>query len=367
MATEQAIGQGLSRVELFGQSTLAASREFDFLVYHKHQSLLDPSFGACEDNTLGKIKVAVGKFSNLALFHLHEVLHTLKGNTSTHGYPARCFDGAIVTGLELTQSEIVKKALKSTGSAGLEFAELDYYDLDSATRSLIDKHLFLGSINRAFEKSEKQADSNEAAEKAQIKKAWEEFCKKHITKDDISGLGESEVLDNIKAGVTGTATLTREAMDMAIGTVQNVVANYDDSASLVLELSGVTLTLNEGNVRPEPLEVTKTVTKGVSDSIAKLCHSLLRDRLCATYEKVASKACFGGRKGCGTDMGHHMLQSLLSLAEHSVVSSAFVFLDLHAAFYSVIRQGLFGQQMHDEFLCMFLARQGVSPEELEEW
>ena len=41
MATEQAIGQGLSRVELFGQSTLAASREFDFLVYHKHQSLLD--------------------------------------------------------------------------------------------------------------------------------------------------------------------------------------------------------------------------------------------------------------------------------------------------------------------------------------
>ena len=105
----------------------------------------------------------------------------------------------------------------------------------------------------------------------------------------------------------------------------------------------------------------------LSNSIAKLHHSLLRDRLCATYEKVASKACFGGRKGCGTDMGHYMLQSLLSLAEHSAISSAFVFLDLRAAFYSVIRQGLFGQQMHDEFLCMFLARQGVSPEELEEW
>ena len=103
------------------------------------------------------------------------------------------------------------------------------------------------------------------------------------------------------------------------------------------------------------------------DSIAKLHHNLLRDRLYATYEKVASKACFGGRKGCGTDMGHYMLQSLLSLSEYAAVSAAFVFLDLHAAFYSVIRQGLFGQPLHDEYLCMFLARQGISPQELDEW
>ena len=33
----------------------------------------------------------------------------------------------------------------------------------------------------------------------------------------------------------------------------------------------------------------------------------------------------------------------------------------------MIRQGLFGQELHDDFLCSFLKKQGVTAEELEEW
>lgn len=59
----------------------------------------------------------------------------------------------------------------------------------------------------------------------------------------------------------------------------------------------------------------------LSDAFAKLHHSLLRDRLCATYERIASKGCFGGRKGCGTGFGHHMLQSVASFSGDSHMSS----------------------------------------------
>lgn len=45
----------------------------------------------------------------------------------------------------------------------------------------------------------------------------------------------------------------------------------------------------------------------LSDTITKLAHGCLRDRLCETYEKLASPACFGGRAGMGTDFGHHVV------------------------------------------------------------
>lgn len=105
----------------------------------------------------------------------------------------------------------------------------------------------------------------------------------------------------------------------------------------------------------------------LSDTIAKLAHGCLRDRLCSTYEKIASPACFGGRTGMGTDFGHHLVQSMITWAACSRVSSAHVFLDLHSAFYHVLRQSLFGHELSDEALCSFLQQRGISPEELSEW
>ena len=105
----------------------------------------------------------------------------------------------------------------------------------------------------------------------------------------------------------------------------------------------------------------------LSDTIAKLAHGCLRDRLCKTYEKLASPACFGGRAGTGTDFGHHVVQSMVSCATGARLPSAHVFLDLHSAFYHVLRQSLFGHRLTDEALCSFLSQHGVSPDELQEW
>lgn len=44
-----------------------------------------------------------------------------------------------------------------------------------------------------------------------------------------------------------------------------------------------------------------------------------------------------------------------------------MFLDLHSAFYHVLRQSLFGHELNDEALCAFLRKHGVSPDELQEW
>ena len=58
---------------------------------------------------------------------------------------------------------------------------------------------------------------------------------------------------------------------------------------------------------------------------------------------------------------------MLSAAASAGLSAAFVFLDRNSAFYSVIRQGLFGQNLSVAFLCSFLKYYGVSPAEIDEW
>ena len=105
----------------------------------------------------------------------------------------------------------------------------------------------------------------------------------------------------------------------------------------------------------------------LSDSIAKISHSLLRDRLCEIYEKLAGTSCFGGRPGRSTDHGHHMVQAMLAYATQKQMPSAHVFLDLSSAFYHVLRQGLFGDAITDVSLCNFLAAAGIQPDELREW
>ena len=105
----------------------------------------------------------------------------------------------------------------------------------------------------------------------------------------------------------------------------------------------------------------------LSDSIAKISHSLLRDRLCETYERLAGISCFGGRPGRSTDHGHHMVQAMLAYAAQKQMPSAHVFLDLSSAFYHVLRQGLFGSTITDVSLCKFLEAAGIQPDELREW
>ena len=59
----------------------------------------------------------------------------------------------------------------------------------------------------------------------------------------------------------------------------------------------------------------------------------------------------GGRKGKGTDMAHHILQAFQAKAQVDGVCSAIFFLDLHSAFYAVLRQFLFSEGWSDQVLC----------------
>ena len=102
----------------------------------------------------------------------------------------------------------------------------------------------------------------------------------------------------------------------------------------------------------------------ISDHIAKLYHSCVRDHLGALYDTQALDTQMGGRTGKGTDMAHHILQSFQVATQQANVSSAVFFLDLHSAFYAVIRQFLFDTEWNDQALCALLHRLKISPDEI---
>ena len=104
----------------------------------------------------------------------------------------------------------------------------------------------------------------------------------------------------------------------------------------------------------------------ISDTTCKTFHSCLRTRLMRTWEKSMCTLQFGGRPGYGTDVAHHCAHAFLSWSRHSGTPSALVFLDLTAAFYSVLRQGLFNHEICDQHLCYAFQSLGISSDELHE-
>ena len=104
----------------------------------------------------------------------------------------------------------------------------------------------------------------------------------------------------------------------------------------------------------------------ISDTTCKTFHSCLRTRLLATWERAMNTLQFGGRPGYGTDMAHHYAHAFLSWARSSGTPSSLIFLDLAAAFYSVLRQGLFRNEICDQHLCYAFKSLGISPDELRE-
>lgn len=66
-------------------------------------------------------------------------------------------------------------------------------------------------------------------------------------------------------------------------------------------------------------------------------------------------------------MGHHLLQSWLHFAAVHQIPVGIVFLDLHSAFYHVLREGLFGVHLTDDALCIVLLQHGFSEDDLREF
>eukprot|EP00435_Cladocopium_sp_Y103_P035020 s657_g9.t1 len=104
----------------------------------------------------------------------------------------------------------------------------------------------------------------------------------------------------------------------------------------------------------------------VSDRTAKLYHSALRKHLVQTWEDNIAHLQVGGRVGFGTDFAHHAVQAHWAHATLARKSDAVIFFDFQAAFYSVIRQGLFQEDLDAQGLRSVMFRLGATEAEINE-
>ena len=97
--------------------------------------------------------------------------------------------------------------------------------------------------------------------------------------------------------------------------------------------------LHKGKMHPAEPEGYRSIF--VSDFTAKLYHMTLRPPLESAWHRTIHSPQLGGRKGQGTDMAHHFLQTFLHWTTKTRKPAAIIFFDMRAAFYSVIRDSLF--------------------------
>ena len=105
----------------------------------------------------------------------------------------------------------------------------------------------------------------------------------------------------------------------------------------------------------------------ISDYTSKLYHKMLRQQIEVTWMQNMDLLQLGGRKKLGADIAHHMLEAHQFWCKSRKVSSAIVFFDLRAAFYSVLRQALLNIDLDPTALVSALSRMGVSSEMIQAW
>lgn len=103
----------------------------------------------------------------------------------------------------------------------------------------------------------------------------------------------------------------------------------------------------------------------LSNHTTKVYHGCLRKHLLDAWNGVLSNLQFGGRAGMATDLAHQCLQAHLAHAVQVASPAAILFIDMKAAFYSVVRQGLFedGPDAAPFLYAMF--RMGIAPEHVQ--
>eukprot|EP00435_Cladocopium_sp_Y103_P036537 s605_g9.t1 len=96
----------------------------------------------------------------------------------------------------------------------------------------------------------------------------------------------------------------------------------------------------------------------------KTYHAVLRGHLVQAWDAVLANMQYGGRKGYGCDLAHHVVQAQLAFCCQQRLPSAILFVDFRSAFYSVVRQGLFQQPMDDTAFLTAMHRLGVHPDHI---
>ena len=102
----------------------------------------------------------------------------------------------------------------------------------------------------------------------------------------------------------------------------------------------------------------------INNVVTKVYHSALRDHLARAWSQKIKHIQFGGRKGCGTDTPHLLVQEHFRHSAMTRTPAAVLFIDFKSAFYTVIRQGLFNSPVEDTALIVALERFGIDAERI---
>lgn len=101
----------------------------------------------------------------------------------------------------------------------------------------------------------------------------------------------------------------------------------------------------------------------LSELAAKMLHAMVRTRLETCWEQQIREIQHGGRRQHSTDTAHHIAQAHMAWARANQTSSAVVFIDLKAAFYSVFRQSLVSGTWKASEMQFLLTRLDVAADE----
>ena len=104
----------------------------------------------------------------------------------------------------------------------------------------------------------------------------------------------------------------------------------------------------------------------LSDICAKVHHSHMRRTLADLWNQKGELIQMGGKKGCSTDVAHHFLHAHLSWSRAKNLSCGLLFVDLQAAFYSVLRSSLFAGECHDDQICFAMKQLGITPQDWQD-
>ena len=119
--------------------------------------------------------------------------------------------------------------------------------------------------------------------------------------------------------------------------------------------------------RGSPTDPTAYRAIYISDYTSKVYHKLLRQKLEKAWMQRMDLLQLGGRKSVGTDLAHHMIESHQFWCRKRKFSSAVVFFDLRAAFYSVLRQALVAVDIDSTAFVAALSRMGLPLTIIENW
>ena len=127
---------------------------------------------------------------------------------------------------------------------------------------------------------------------------------------------------------------------------------------------GLLIPLFKGKGSPNEPSAYRSIF--LSDICAKIHHAKVRKTLAGVWSEDESLIQLGGKKGCSTDVAHHLLHAHLSWARAKTKSCAILFVDLQSAFYSVLRASFFEGEFHDDAICFAMKQLGITPNEWQE-